>query len=34
MPLVTATLFSLGGTYGIFSGSNAVVHATTKDKTA
>jgi hypothetical protein len=34
MPLVTATLFSLGGTYGIFSGSNAVVHATTKDPKA
>jgi hypothetical protein len=34
MPLVTATLFSIGGTYGIFSGSNSVVHATTKDKTA
>jgi hypothetical protein len=34
MPLVTAVLFSIGSTFGIFSGSNAVVHATTKDKTA
>ena len=34
MPLVTATFFSIGSTFGIFAGTNSVVHATTKDAAA